>query len=112
MLMTPIICAHGYDFYIFELTKLNNGCIILPTWWFFWTKYKNGKAVCHFFGQAYKLEPIVTDQEPSGYIAVEHETLEINACDLLFSFPRLVDAFHLDHLSNPRVMLSPCARSI
>ncbi|ETW79803.1 hypothetical protein HETIRDRAFT_48824 [Heterobasidion irregulare TC 32-1] len=107
-LTTPMIRAHGHDFYIFEPTKLNDGRIVLPTRWFFRTKHENGKAVRHFFGQACKLEPVVTDQGPSGYIAVEHETLEIDARDLLFPFPRLVDTFHLDHLPDPRVMLGLC----
>ena len=104
-LTTPMIQIGAQDFYLFEPTKLDDGRVILPTRWFFRTEVEGGRTTKHFFAEACRLEAVVSEGSPSGYVAHEYDQFVIDARGLMFAFPKLVETFHMDDLPDPRVML-------
>lgn len=92
------------DFYLFEPMKLDDGRVVLPTRWFFRTA---SEGVRRYFAEACRLEAVMSEGCPRGYVAHEYERFVIDARNLMFSFPKLVDTFLLDNLPDPRAMLGP-----
>ncbi|ETW76444.1 hypothetical protein HETIRDRAFT_174525 [Heterobasidion irregulare TC 32-1] len=104
-LTTPMIQMGAQDFYLFEPTKLDDGRVILPTHWFFRTEVDGGRTTKLFFAEACRLEAVILEGSPSGYVAHEYDRFIVDARHLMFAFPTLVDMFHMDNLPDPCVML-------
>ena len=100
-----MIRISAQDFYLFEPTRLDDRRVILPTHWFFRMETAGGRKVKHFFAEACRLEAVVSEGSPRGYVAHEYDQFVVDAYRLMFSFPKLVETFHMDHLANLCVML-------
>ncbi|KAI5996522.1 hypothetical protein F5J12DRAFT_907093 [Pisolithus orientalis] len=75
--LTPMICLHGQDFFIFEPALLSNGQVCMPIRWF--------KCGGLFFAKAWSLHAVVNDTG-SGWIVEGHTEIEISERNLLVSF--------------------------
>ncbi|KAI5988940.1 hypothetical protein F5J12DRAFT_922889 [Pisolithus orientalis] len=75
--LTPMICLHGQDFFIFEPALLSNGQVCMPIRWF--------KCGGLFFAKAWSLHAVVNDTG-SGWIVGGHTEIEISERNLLVSF--------------------------
>ena len=49
-----------------------------------------------FDAEAYCLQLMVAKEGLRGYIAMKHERLKVNACILIFLFPKIVETYYLD----------------
>ncbi|KAI6152475.1 hypothetical protein BKA82DRAFT_19159 [Pisolithus tinctorius] len=78
----PMIRKGRQDFYVFELTKLTDGTMVIPEHWY--TKPSDS-------------------QTSFKWICVHaYDTVNVPATQLLLSFPHLLQTYEMDHQADPR----------
>ncbi|KAI6014952.1 hypothetical protein EDC04DRAFT_2903843 [Pisolithus marmoratus] len=99
---TPMIHKGQQDFYVFELTKLTDGTVVVPEHWY--TKPSSQHSTSPFdseyWAHAWRTQPI-TNGDASGYIIHRYDTVEVMANQLLLSFPHLLQTYQADREPDP-----------
>ncbi|KAJ4477736.1 hypothetical protein C8J55DRAFT_430734, partial [Lentinula edodes] len=99
-LASPMVRVGDQDFYVHELTKLNDGTLVMPFRWFTRSQGLPGGPEQEFFGLAWSVEVYPTP-DGGGYVVHQHQTIQFPASRLLSSFPYLVETHDLDGIPNP-----------
>ncbi|KAI6029001.1 hypothetical protein EDC04DRAFT_2869083 [Pisolithus marmoratus] len=99
---TPMIHKGQQDFYVFELTKLIDGTVVVPERWY--TKPSSRHSTSPFdleyWAHAWRTQPIASS-DASRYIIHRYDTVEVMANQLLLSFPHLLQTYQVDHEPDP-----------
>ncbi|KAJ7270338.1 hypothetical protein C8J57DRAFT_1435474 [Mycena rebaudengoi] len=95
-LTTPMVREHNQDFYINEPTLLTNGTVFMPIRWF-----KRDDMV---IAQAWKMRRASETIGGHGWIVEGDEEFEVQASQLLLSFPQLIKAHLSRNLPDPRII--------
>lgn len=93
-LLTPMVRAHGQDFYVFEPTLAENGHVYMPHRWF----KREGKIYA-------KAWPMAQASSRPGWVILEHGALDISIDELVLSFPQLVNGYKDRGFADPRIIL-------
>ena len=104
-LATPMIRVDGQDFYIHEPVKMDNGEACMPIRWFFREEVQGGKAVPHYYAEAWQLQPVPCDIGAGGYVVLEYDSFVVDTHQFTLSLPKMIATFEVDHLPDPRVLL-------
>ena len=78
-LLTPMVCVHGHDFFIFKPTLLTDGTACMPTHWFTW------KGSNHFSAESWPLIAHMITNRP-GWVVMEHAAFVLLSEHLLHNF--------------------------
>ncbi|KIK29909.1 hypothetical protein PISMIDRAFT_6633 [Pisolithus microcarpus 441] len=98
---TPMIRKGWQDFYIFELTKLTDGMMVVPECWY--TKpaaWNSSPFDLKYWAHAWRAQAVITGGT-SGYVIHTHDIIEVPATDLLLSFLQLLQTYWSDIQPDP-----------
>ncbi|KAI6011162.1 hypothetical protein BKA83DRAFT_4067687 [Pisolithus microcarpus] len=99
---TPMIRKGQQDFYVFELTKLTDGTVVVPERWY--TKpsiqHSTSPSDLEYWAHAWRTQPIASGGA-SGYVIHRYDTVEVTANQLLLSFPHLLQTYQADREPDP-----------
>ncbi|KAI6018600.1 hypothetical protein BKA83DRAFT_4464938 [Pisolithus microcarpus] len=99
---TPMIRKGRQDFYIFELTKLTDGTMVVPERWYTKPAARNSSPFdLEYWAHAWRAQAVITGGT-SGYVIHTHDIVEVPATDLLLSFPQLLQTYRSDVQPDPR----------
>ncbi|KAJ4488656.1 hypothetical protein C8R41DRAFT_896160 [Lentinula lateritia] len=99
-LASPMVRIGDQDFYVYELTKLNDGTLVMPFRWFTRSRGPPGGPEQEFFGLAWSVE-VYPSSNGGGYVVHQYQTIQFPASQLLSSFPYLVETHDLDGIPDP-----------
>ncbi|KAJ3967685.1 hypothetical protein EV361DRAFT_769198, partial [Lentinula raphanica] len=99
-LATPMIRINNQDFYTYEITRLDNGELVIPHRWFI--HHQDPDSTGTLNGMGWKLKP---DHRHHGYVVCEWDEIRFTSKSLLVPFPRLVEQYNEDGLYDPRQIL-------
>ncbi|KAJ3727642.1 hypothetical protein C8R42DRAFT_755301 [Lentinula raphanica] len=97
---TPMIRKDTQDFYVFEITRLIDGRLVVPFRWF--TRGHHGipsEAKQDFYASAWTVE---SDQTARGYRINQNHIVQFPISSLLSSLPRVIESFAIDGMFDPR----------
>ncbi|KAJ3718173.1 hypothetical protein C8R42DRAFT_740112, partial [Lentinula raphanica] len=97
---TPMIRKDAQDFYVFEITRLTDGQLVVPFRWF--TRGRHGipsEVEQDFYALAWTVESNLTAR---GYHVNQNHILEFPVSSLLSSLPRIIESFVVDGIFDPR----------
>ncbi|KAJ3967040.1 hypothetical protein EV361DRAFT_953570 [Lentinula raphanica] len=97
---TPMIWKDAQDFYVFEITHLTDGQLVVPFRWF--TRGRHGipsEVEQDFYALAWTVESNLTAR---GYHVNQNHILEFPVSSLLSSLPRIIESFVVDGIFDPR----------
>ncbi|KIK11230.1 hypothetical protein PISMIDRAFT_19713 [Pisolithus microcarpus 441] len=90
------------DFYVFELTKLMDGTMVVPERWYTKPAPQNSPPFdFEYWARAWRAHP-VTSGGTRGYVIHTYDVVEVPASDLLLSFPHLLQTYHVNIQPDPR----------
>ncbi|KAI6026560.1 hypothetical protein BKA83DRAFT_121163 [Pisolithus microcarpus] len=99
---TPMIRKGQQDFYVFELTKLTDGTVVVPERWY--TKpsiqHSTSPSDLEYWAHAWRTQPIASGGA-SGYVIHRYDTVKVTANQLLLSFPHLLQTYQADREPDP-----------
>ncbi|KAI5985257.1 hypothetical protein EDD15DRAFT_2511676 [Pisolithus albus] len=100
---TPMIRRGQQDFYVFELTKLTDGTVVIPERWYTKPSLRNSTSPfdLEYWAHAWRTQPIASG-DATGYIIHRYDTVEVTANQLLLSFPHLLQTYREDREPDPR----------
>ncbi|ETW77160.1 hypothetical protein HETIRDRAFT_174197 [Heterobasidion irregulare TC 32-1] len=106
VLTTPMVCLAGQDFFIYKPAKLQNGDICMPMHWFFCEEMCDGNKVPHYYANAWRLQPVVSEDGLGGYVAHKYDSFVVDAVLFTLSLPQLIATFQVDNLPDPCMLLA------
>lgn len=99
---TPMIRKARQDFYVFELTKLMDGTMVVPERWYTKPAPQNSPPFdFEYWARAWRAHP-VTSGGTRGYVIHTYDVVEVPASDLLLSFPHLLQTYRVNVQPDPR----------
>ncbi|KAI5990253.1 hypothetical protein EDD15DRAFT_2453804 [Pisolithus albus] len=99
---TPMIRKGWQDFYIFELTKLTDGSMVVPERWYTKPAARNSSPFdLEYWARAWRAQAVITNCT-RGYVIHTHDVVEVPATDLLLSFPQLLQTYRSKVQPDPR----------
>ncbi|KAI6148028.1 hypothetical protein BKA82DRAFT_151609, partial [Pisolithus tinctorius] len=98
---TPMIRKGQQDFYVFELTKLTDGTMVIPERWYTKPSDSQTSFKVEYWALAWRARAVVNGRT-SGYIVHAYDTINVPATQLLLSFPHLLQTYEMDHQADPR----------
>lgn len=100
-----MIWLQHQDYYIFELAKLMDGRLVIPTRWYMKCDMTGAAQP---FGEGWEIFPVCTEQGQRGYIVHEFSTVHFAAHQLSLSMLNLVATFANDNLPDPQCIIGMC----
>ncbi|KAI6039086.1 hypothetical protein EDC04DRAFT_3012242 [Pisolithus marmoratus] len=98
---TPMIRKGQQDFYVFELTKLMDGTMVVPERWYTKPSARSSSPFdFEYWARAWRAHPVVSGRT-RGYVIHTYDTVEVPASDLLLSFPHLLHTYRMDGQPDP-----------
>ena len=100
-LATPMVRMGHQDYYVYEVTRLNTGDLVIPHRWFT-RRHKQGSEQQDLYCMAWKLD---IDHGAQGYIVREWDQVQVPVTSLLASLPHISKSFELDGGYDPRKII-------
>ncbi|KAJ3835357.1 hypothetical protein F5878DRAFT_628111 [Lentinula raphanica] len=95
---TPMIRRDGQDFYIFEMTRLTSGQLVVPFRWY--TRGRHGipsEEEQDLYAMAWTVV-----NAAGAYLVDQNHIIQVPVSSLLSSLPRIIETFAIDGLLDPR----------
>ncbi|KAI6149213.1 hypothetical protein BKA82DRAFT_4013861 [Pisolithus tinctorius] len=92
----PMICKGWQDFYVFELTKLTDGMMVVPEHWYTKPSDSQTSFKVEYWALVWRAHAVM-NSHTSGYIVHTYDTINVPATQLLLSFPHLLQTYEMDH---------------
>ncbi|KAE9385484.1 hypothetical protein BT96DRAFT_949810 [Gymnopus androsaceus JB14] len=100
-LATPMVRMGHQDYYVYEVTHLETGDLVIPHRWFT-RRHKPGSEQQDLYCMAWKLD---IDHGAQGYIVCKWDQVQVPVTSLLASLPHISESFELDGGYDPRKII-------
>ncbi|KAI6116436.1 hypothetical protein F5141DRAFT_1187659 [Pisolithus sp. B1] len=98
---TPMIHKARQDFYVFELTKLMDGTMVVPECWYTKPAPQNSPPFdFEYWARAWRAHP-VTSGHTCGYVIHAYDIVEVPVSNLLLSFPHILQTYRVSDQPDP-----------
>lgn len=104
-LASQMIRIAHQDYYVHEPAKLVDGTVVMPVRWFTRAVGSGSQTRQVYWAEAWRLQPVASDEGYVGYVVHEYDTVEIPAHSLLLSMPQMVETFASESLPDPRTII-------